>query len=162
MIKTSTAVTLGALMVCSPAFAQSTTTPPGTAPAERMAPAEKIAPTEKMVPEARAPSATTGTAMMATDDRLASKLIGTAIKSPSNETVGDISDLVLDSGGVVKAVIVGVGGFLGLGEHRVMLRYDQMQFNRDANGRLFVLSQLTLDQLKALPAWQDAEIVRTK
>ena len=94
---------------------------------------------------------------------MASKIIGSTIKNGANETIGDINDLMFDSNGNIKAVVAGIGGFLGLGEHRALLRFDQIQLNRDSNGRLFVLSQMTREQLKALPEWREPnEVVRSK
>ena len=49
----------------------------------------------------------------------------------ANETVGDINDLVLDKDGKVVAVIVGVGGFLGIGEREVALDYSSLNVKYD-------------------------------
>ena len=46
----------------------------------------------------------------------ASKLIGTKVTNAANESVGEINDVVLAKDGKVAAVIIGVGGFLGMGE----------------------------------------------
>ena len=47
----------------------------------------------------------------------------------TNETVGEINDLVLDKDGKVIAVVVGVGGFLGVGEREVALDYKSLKIN---------------------------------
>ena len=44
-----------------------------------------------------------------------------------SRTIGDISDVILDKSGKAAAVIIGVGGFLGMGEHLVSVPFDQMR-----------------------------------
>ena len=58
----------------------------------------------------------------------ASKLVGLSVYNESNESVGSISDLLTDKGGSIKAVVIGVGGFLGVGEHLVAVAFDKMKF----------------------------------
>lgn len=92
---------------------------------------------------------------MNADDRLASRIIGATIRNAANESIGDVNDLVVDQSGRVKAVIAGVGGFLGIGEQRVLLGFDELQLSRDASGRIVVTSSMSRDQLKALPVWTE-------
>ena len=49
----------------------------------------------------------------------ASKLVGVNVYNEANEKIGDISDVILDKSGKVENVVLGVGGFLGMGEHYV-------------------------------------------
>ena len=58
----------------------------------------------------------------------ASKLVGVAVYNNGNEKVGDINDVILDSGGRVANVVIGVGGFLGMGERNVAVGFDQLKF----------------------------------
>jgi hypothetical protein len=51
-------------------------------------------------------------------------------------------------------VIIGVGGFLGMGEKNVSLPYDQLSFSRDANGYLAVTANITKDSLQSAPEWK--------
>jgi sporulation protein YlmC with PRC-barrel domain len=57
----------------------------------------------------------------------ASKLEGLDIYNQNNEKIGDISELLVDSSGKIQAVIVGVGGFLGIGERDVAIPFDQIK-----------------------------------
>src|SRR5215217_1486642 len=57
----------------------------------------------------------------------ASKLEGLDIYNQNNEKIGDISELLVDSSGKVQAVVVGVGGFLGIGERDVAIPFDQIK-----------------------------------
>jgi sporulation protein YlmC with PRC-barrel domain len=58
----------------------------------------------------------------------ASKIVGLSVYNDKNESVGSINDLLTDKDGNIKAVVIGVGGFLGVGEHLVAVPYDKMKF----------------------------------
>jgi sporulation protein YlmC with PRC-barrel domain len=60
-----------------------------------------------------------------------SNLRGLSIYNNSHEKIGTISDLIVDSSGKVQAVVIGVGGFLGLGERNVAVPMDQIQLVGD-------------------------------
>jgi sporulation protein YlmC with PRC-barrel domain len=58
-----------------------------------------------------------------------SNLEGLEVYSSNNgDKIGDISDLVLDSSGKVQAVVIGVGGYLGIGKRAVAVPFDQIRF----------------------------------
>jgi hypothetical protein len=57
-----------------------------------------------------------------------SKLVGLNVYNAANEKIGDISELITDSSGKIDAIVVGVGGFLGIGEHNVGLPFSQVKF----------------------------------
>jgi sporulation protein YlmC with PRC-barrel domain len=57
-----------------------------------------------------------------------SKLVGLNVYNDSNESLGSISDLLTDKNGDIKAVVIGVGGFLGVGEHLVAVPMDKVKF----------------------------------
>jgi sporulation protein YlmC with PRC-barrel domain len=132
MNKFMTALSLAALMSV-PAVAQDTTVPRTS---------EMPAATQEM-PAAKI----TGTVS-------ASELLNKAVKNATNENVGDINDLQIGDDGKIAAVIVGVGGFLGLGEKDVALPYDQIAFARDADGALIVTANVTKESLQAMPEWK--------
>jgi sporulation protein YlmC with PRC-barrel domain len=58
----------------------------------------------------------------------ASKLEGLDVYNQNDEKIGDISELIVDGSGKIQAVVVGVGGFLGIGERNVALPFDQIKF----------------------------------
>lgn len=68
----------------------------------------------------------------ATGQWRSSKLIGVNVYNEQNEKIGDVNDIILDSAGKVDGVIVGVGGFLGMGEHYVMITMDKIKFSNEA------------------------------
>lgn len=150
-----TGAALGALIAVSPALAQTT---PQTPPPTTQAPAATTTPgtsgTTTGTTAGGTSASTTATLTTSPDDISASRLIGSTIRNAANETVGDINDIVLDKSGRVKAVVAGVGGFLGIGERNVALRFDQLQMNRDSGGRPYMLTNMTRDNLRTLPEWQ--------
>jgi hypothetical protein len=58
----------------------------------------------------------------------ASKLIGVNVYNQQNEKIGDINEILLAPDGKIAGVVLGVGGFLGMGEHDVLVKLDQLKF----------------------------------
>jgi sporulation protein YlmC with PRC-barrel domain len=58
----------------------------------------------------------------------ASKVVGLNVYNDNNDSLGSINDLLMDKGGNIKAVVIGVGGFLGVGEHLVAVPFDKIKF----------------------------------
>ena len=58
----------------------------------------------------------------------ASKMVGLNVYNDKNESIGSINDLLTDRNGNIKAVVLGVGGFLGVGEHLVAVAFDKIKF----------------------------------
>lgn len=58
----------------------------------------------------------------------ASKLMGLNVYNEANEKLGDINELLLDKSGKVNAVVIGIGGFLGMGEHDIAVSIDKLKF----------------------------------
>jgi len=56
-----------------------------------------------------------------TDKFVFSKFKGTNVLGPDNAKVGDVTDMLFDKGGKISGLIVGVGGFLGIGEKNVAI-----------------------------------------
>ena len=104
----------------------------------------------------------------------ASKLIHMNVYNAQNEKVGDIKELMLDKSGKITDVAIGVGGFLGMGERDVAVKFDQLKWsnepvkstdskagtttgsaqsqgNRDRNYPDHAVLNATKDQLKAMP-----------
>jgi len=57
-----------------------------------------------------------------------SKVVGLNVYNDKNESIGSINDLLIDKSGNIKAVVLGVGGFLGMGEHLVAIPFDKIKF----------------------------------
>lgn len=78
-------------------------------------------------------------------------LIGKSVHNARGDAIGDVESVIVDPDGKVAAVIVGVGGFLGLGEHRVALDWNDIRI--DGKGDVKA-SNLTKAQLKAMPEYK--------
>jgi sporulation protein YlmC with PRC-barrel domain len=108
-MKTPTLVVAAALLA-TPALAQTTT-----------------------APKPNAPAATNQQTMNKpmTGQWRASKLIGVDVYNQQNEKLGEINELILTSNGQVAGAVIGVGGFLGMGERDVMVPLDKLTFSND-------------------------------
>jgi sporulation protein YlmC with PRC-barrel domain len=160
-----------ALLAATPAWAQDTKTQPGSQ-AEQSSPSTDSRAQPPTGSTERGPS--TGTTASdptrmedkssaqapASSDQAtgpmyrASSLIGSSIVNASQESIGDINDLIIGSDGRVEAVIVGVGGFLGLGARHVALKMSELNFTTNENGSPVVSTAMTKAQLEELPEWQ--------
>jgi sporulation protein YlmC with PRC-barrel domain len=58
----------------------------------------------------------------------ASKMAGLNVYNDNNESIGSINDMLMDKSGDIKAVVIGVGGFLGVGEHLVAVPFEKVKF----------------------------------
>lgn len=90
----------------------------------------------------------------ASDDWLASNLIGQSVYNAQDEMVGDINDLVTDRNGKIVAVLIGSGGFLGLGEKDVAMRFEDLKLARDENDSIKIVADLTKETLAAAPDYE--------
>jgi sporulation protein YlmC with PRC-barrel domain len=75
----------------------------------------------------RANTASASTSSFQGDWR-ASKIVGLSVYNDANESVGSINDLLTDKSGNIKAVVLSVGGFLGVGAHMVAVPFDKVKF----------------------------------
>jgi sporulation protein YlmC with PRC-barrel domain len=99
----------------------------------------------------------TGTVMASPNAVDAANLIGRNIVNTNGDTVGEIESVVIDQSGKVRYVIVGVGGFLGIGKKDVALAWDELAISE--NGEK-VTTTATKDQLAALPEHKFPEAVK--
>ena len=89
------------------------------------------------IASAQTPTATTDRANTASNtisssalqgDWRASKVVGLNVYNDNNENLGSINDLIMDKSGNIKAAVLGVGGFLGVGAHLVAVPLDKIKF----------------------------------
>ena len=81
----------------------------------------------------------------------ASKVIGSSVLNDANETIGKIDDLLVTRDGKEPYAVLSIGGFLGMGTHMVVVRYDSLKFAPDNK---IVLPGGSKDGLKMLPTFQ--------
>jgi hypothetical protein len=87
-------------------------------------------------------------------DWLASNLIGVSVNNASNENIGSITDLISDESGKVIGVIVGAGGFLGIGQKDVAIRFEDLKLSRDENDDVTALVNISQDTLASAPDYE--------
>jgi hypothetical protein len=80
----------------------------------------------------------------------ASKVIGNSVLNDAHETIGKVDDLLVTRDGKEPYVVLSIGGFLGMGTHMVVVRYDGLKFDDNK----IVLPGGTKDGLKMLPAFE--------
>lgn len=83
----------------------------------------------------------------------ADELKGTTVYGADDQNIGEIGDVVLTQDGKVDAVIIDVGGFLGIGEKPVAVGMDNLSFMADADGNKYLYTSFTKDQLEAQTAY---------
>ena len=81
------------------------------------------------------------------------QILGKSVYNDKNEKVGDVDDLIIAPDSSVSYAIIGVGGFLGLGERQVAIPVSRF---KHSEGRL-VLPDATKDALQAMPSFQYAQ-----
>ncbi|KRA41644.1 PRC-barrel domain-containing protein [Devosia sp. Root635] len=101
---------------------------------------------------------------VADTDNLGSRLIGQPVYSTAGddaEEIGSISDLVFNEDGQITAVVIGVGGFLGIGEKAVAVDFQSLEFTLAADNTERWVLPTTADALTAAPdfVWEEDEPV---
>lgn len=86
----------------------------------------------------------------------ADDLIGSDVYGANDDSIGNVGDILLTEEGSFDAIIVDVGGFLGMGTREVALGLDDVEFMRDQNENWYVYTGYTQDQLEAAPEYDDA------
>jgi len=111
---------------------------------------------------AQAPAATTGTdqaggylTAQSADQISARTYMGQSVYNGQNESIGSINDLVLQKQGGVVAAVVGVGGFLGMGQKNVAVPFDKISATQNPqDGTVKLTTMETADSLKAAPEFK--------
>ena len=168
-----TATAIAALVAAYPAFGQTqdplqdpttgeppAVTEPMPAPeaAPEAMPSEEAQPDTGAEAESQAPDEAVAigdkfVGQQGEDEALASTLIGTPVENGGGEALGDINDLVLSEDGQVKLIVIGVGGFLGIGEKNVAVPFDTIEKYTDESGNVVLILNASAEELEAAPAF---------
>lgn len=150
--RTLTAAAL-ATVLAAPAFAQSTT-PPAAPVAQNSMPSQSTTASQ---------SGTTFMQNQQATDWRGSKLIGATVYGSDNSSIGEVNDLVLASDGKVNGVVIGVGGFLGVGEKNVAIPFDKLNVTRKADSAAIdkMTVSFTKDELKNAPTYAFYEALKS-
>lgn len=98
------------------------------------------------------------------ESALASDLIGETVytsNADNAETIGEVNDLIVGNDGMVDAALIGVGGFLGVGEKNVAVNYKDLTMSMDNDGDRVVVLATTREELEAAPAFERQTVDRT-
>jgi sporulation protein YlmC with PRC-barrel domain len=96
--------------------------------AQAPAPAAKDPPTGQSSSMPRADTSAQPVQTQSSSEWRTSKVVGLYVYNDANERLGSINDLLTDSSGKIAKAVIGVGGFLGIGESDVAVNFDQLKF----------------------------------
>lgn len=89
---------------------------------------------------------------LSTTNWLASEVYQSAVYDGSQNKIGDVTDLVIDSAGIVKSAVIGVGGFLGMGEKNVAVPFADLKL-ASKDGKSWLVLERTKAELEKAPAY---------
>lgn len=141
LFTTASLIALMAAFGALPAAAQ-TAAPPSAQTAPSVETTAPSVPSDKMM------------AASHTGQLSAKALLNENVKNAANKSVGDINDVLISSDGKIAAVIVGVGGFLGMGEKNVALPFTELMFAKNADDDLIVSTSATKESLQTAPEYK--------
>lgn len=93
---------------------------------------------------------------------LATGLIGQwvyASAAEDAERVGEVNDVLLSQNGAAEAVVLGVGGFLGIGEKDVAIDFERLSRVEREDGQRWLTASLTKEELEQAPTFNRADIM---
>jgi hypothetical protein len=151
MIRNLIATTACAVLMSGTALSQTTAPAPAEAPLT-------VTNKELFKPAPGMPAAPEATALTkaAEGQLLASGFLGTAVYNGDGdnaESIGKLNDLVIGPDGTVQAAVIGVGGFLGVGQKDVTVAPTQLKLSMRSDGNSWLVMNTTKDQLSAAPAF---------
>jgi sporulation protein YlmC with PRC-barrel domain len=139
MLLGSTAIAPFAVAQDATAPATGTEAPAGTAPSATPVTPEATTGTDATGAAGTSAQSTTGAAMndayltaQSETQMSANDFMGQAIYTGDNQSIGDINDLLVENDGGIVAAVVGVGGFLGIGEKNVAVPFSKITLTREA------------------------------
>jgi PRC-barrel domain len=92
------------------------------------------------------------TIINATDAR---GVLGRDVRSPTDEDMGRIVDVIVDRQGTVRAAVIDFGGFLGVGSRKIVVDWNALHFGRVANKGESITLELTKEQVVAAPEYKE-------
>ena len=94
---------------------------------------------------------------------LAKELIGLTVYAPDKAKIGSISDLILSKDAkTVEGFIIGVGGFLGIGEKSVAMKMDRLQISHNGDGSVQLMMDVKKEELTNAPSFKSKRDVEAE
>jgi sporulation protein YlmC with PRC-barrel domain len=139
-----------ALPLCG--SAQTPTTPPPASPS-----APPTAPNAAM-PSPTVPMPTNSPATVSPATQwLASNVYNQSIYDKNEQKIGDLTDMIIEKDGHIKSAIIGVGGFLGVGQKDVEIPFTDLKM-MTRNGKNWLALDRTKDQLQSAPTFDKSSL----
>jgi hypothetical protein len=82
-------------------------------------------------------------------------VLGREVRSPTDEDMGRVVDVIVDRAGQVRAAVIDFGGFLGVGSRKIVVDWNALHFGRVANKGDSITLELTKDQVTAAPEYKE-------
>jgi PRC-barrel domain protein len=82
-------------------------------------------------------------------------ILGRDVRSPADEDMGRIVDVIVDRLGMVRAAVIDFGGFLGVGSRKIVVDWSALHFGRVANKSESITLDLTKQQVMAAPEYKE-------
>src|SRR5579872_6492919 len=82
-------------------------------------------------------------------------VLGLDVRSPTNEDMGHIVDVIVDRTGTVRAAVIDFGGFLGVGSRKIVVDWNALHFGQVANKSDSITLELTKEQVMAAPEYKE-------
>ena len=82
-------------------------------------------------------------------------VLGRDVRSPADEDMGRIVDVIVDRAGLVRAAVIDFGGFLGVGSRKIVVDWNALRFWRIGNKNDSITLELTKDQVTAAPEYKE-------
>ena len=82
-------------------------------------------------------------------------VLGRDVRSPADENMGRIVDVIVDRTGTVRAAVIDFGGFLGVGSRKIVVDWSALHFNHVANKSDSITLDLTKEQVMAAPEYKE-------
>jgi sporulation protein YlmC with PRC-barrel domain len=89
-------------------------------------------------------------------------MVGKAVQNAAGERIGTVKDLLFDDKGTMSAVVIGFGGFLGIGEKSVGLPFEMVKASRDASGNMILTASLDREAINAAPDFMSLEDIKAR
>jgi sporulation protein YlmC with PRC-barrel domain len=92
----------------------------------------------------------------------ADNLLGTTVYSVDDENVGSVADVLISEDGMIDAVVLDIGGFLGMGTKPVAIAFEDLLLRRDENNTLYVYTGFSRAQLEGAPDYDESRYLEDR
>ena len=112
-------------------------------------------PSSNSPPAAQEPATPPPPSMTIIGPKDAHGVLGRDVRSPANEDMGHIVDVIVDRTGTVRAAVIDFGGFLGVGSRKIVVDWNALHFGQIASNSDAITLELTKAQVAAAPEYKE-------